>query len=91
MAEDADEFALFYAEGGVFEDGEFTPLAIGIALGELFNAQERFSHFERSYSLKATARCSRPNMESSSMPTMPITRMEKMTEVRSRLFHSFQT
>ena len=34
---DDDEFALFDAEGGVFEDRQFTALAIRVALGKVFN------------------------------------------------------
>lgn len=43
------------------------------------------------YSWNCTALCSRAKAASRSMPTTPIIRIEKITLVRSRLFHSFQT
>ena len=44
MTENANKLALFDTKAGIFENREFAAIAIGIALGQFFDAQKLICH-----------------------------------------------
>ena len=81
VADDADALAGRDAE---VDAVEHRLGSAGVGLGQGFEA-------EKVQSAQVTAFCSRANSRSSSRPTMPITRIAKVTLGRLRLFHAVHT
>src|SRR5258708_9500217 len=89
MADHAAEFTARHRQPEILEHRDFAAARARIAPRDTLDGNEFLGH--RAHSGNVTMRVKRARIWSSSMPTIPISRIAIITLVIERLFHSFQT